>query len=212
MSITHPMKLGLLAALACISSSCVSLVTPEQASIEVKGVKPAEVGITVADQRTNVSGGFSKAKYYGRTRVSYGIPQPILDPKMSVADRLAAQLEAGFQKKGVKTHKVSTDFRGDPASAIRGSGASSRFLVVKLEDVWIDFANPMFGRESILYFNATAQVMDAGGKVHATTSKSFERNFRYNPNDSFFNQAVWTLHPEFTELVNRPQIRSALSR
>ncbi len=206
------LKHATLLLLTTLSVSCVSLVTPEQAAIEVSGVKPASVGVTVADQRTQVSGGFRKSRYYGRTRMSYGIPQPILDPKMSVADRLAAQLEAGFRKNGVAVHKVATEFRGDPASAIRSAGTSSRFLVVKLENVWIDFANPLFGKQSILYFHATAQVMDAGGKVQASTSKRFEKRFRYDVNDSFFNQAVWTLQPEFAALVNRPEIRRALAR
>lgn len=202
------MALAGLAGFALVS--CVSLVTPEQSAIEVSGVKPSSVRVAVADHRKEVAGGRNEDRYYGRCRLGlYGIPTPIIDPKMSVSDRLAAQMEAGFRKRGVDASKVSTTRLSDPLAAADGS---SRTLVVRLDNVWMDFANPLTGNESILYFDATAQVVGPGRKVQATARRSFEKEFRYDPNDSLFNQAVWTLQPEFTQLVNQPQIRSALAR
>jgi hypothetical protein len=184
-----------------LGTSCVSLVTPEQSAIQPQGSVVSPVGITVADQRTNTSGGFRKDRYYGRCRLSYGIPSPVLDPKMSVATRLAQQLAAGFKQRGSTVVLEGSE-----------SGTANKTLTVRLNDVWIDFANPLTGNESILYFDATAEVRDRSGKVIATAARKREANFRYDVNDSFFNQAVKTLQPEFTTLINQPSIRAALAR
>ena len=157
-----------------------------------------------------MAGGSHEDRYYGRCRLGlYGIPTPILDPKMSVAERLAAQVQAGFRKRGVEAGVVPVARFADPLAAVRGG---RRSLVVRLDNVWMDFANPLTGNESILYFDATARVVGANGRVLATSRRSFEKNFRYDVNDSLFNQAVWTLQPEFTQLLNQPQIRAAQGR
>jgi hypothetical protein len=132
---------------------------------------------------------------------------------MATAERLTRQLEAGFRRQGAEVRSVVTEpfaNSGTIVPGLAGSGAR-KVLLVRLNDVWIDFANPIGGRDSILYFDATAQVLDPSGRVLATATRKFERNFRYNANDSFFNQAVWTLQPEFTTLINQPAIRRALA-
>lgn len=205
--------LRLAAAALCLAAcSCVSIVTPEQSAIAPQGKTASPVGIAVADHRTNTTG-LRKDRYYGRVRLSYGIPTPILDPKMAAAERLTRQLEAGFRSQGAEVRTLVTEpFAKTPEilPALAGQGAR-KVLLVRLDDVWIDFANPIGGRESILYFDATAQVLDPSGRVLATATRKFERNFRYNANDSFFNQAVWTLQPEFTALVGQASIRKALA-
>ena len=198
-SFTSPFSKALSASLAlllaCSTTSCVSLVTSEQAAIRPQSKTSSPVGITVVDQRTNTAGGFRKDRYYGRCRLGlYGIPTPILDPKMSTAQRLTQQLEAGFKQQG----------------AVVQSGAP-KTLTVRLNDVWMDFANPLTGNDSILYFDATAQVTNPSGRVVGSSSRKFQRNFRYDVNDSLFNQAVKTLQPEFSVLVNQPAIQKALA-
>jgi hypothetical protein len=199
-------------ALALATSACVSIVTPEQAPVAPAGKTTSPVGIAVTDHRTSTAG-LRKDRYYGRVRLSYGIPTPIIDPKMATAERLTRQLEAGFRRQGAEVRSVVTEpfaNAGAIVPGLAGNGAR-KVLLVRLNDMWIDFANPIGGRESILYFDATAQVLDPAGRVLATASRKFERNFRYNANDSFFNQAVWTLQPEFTALVNESAIRRALA-
>jgi hypothetical protein len=118
--------------LACSTTSCVSLVTSEQAAIRLQSKTSSPVGIAVVDQRTNTSGGFRKDRYYGRCRLGlYGIPTPILDPEMSTAERLTQQLETGFKQQGTVVQ----------------SGAP-KTLTVRLNDVWMDFANPLAGTPS----------------------------------------------------------------
>ena len=202
----------LVLAVTLAASACVSIVTPEQVPVAPAGKTTSPIGIAVTDHRTNTSG-MRKDRYYGRVRLSYGIPTPILDPKMATAERLTRQLEAGFRRQGAEVRSVVTEpFAQSNAivPGLAGSGAR-KVLLVRLNDMWIDFANPIFGRESILYFDATAQVLDPSGRVLATTTRKFERKFRYDANDSFFNPAIWTLQPEFTTLVNQPAIRRALA-
>lgn len=198
--------------LTLVTSSCVSIVTPEQSAIVPVGKTASPVGIAVTDHRTNTTG-LRKDRYYGRVRLSYGIPTPILDPKMAAAERLTRQLEAGFRSQGAEVRTVTTEpFASNSTVVPSLAGAGARkVLLVRLNDVWIDFANPIGGKESILYFDANAQVLDPAGRVLATTTRKFERNFRYDASDSFFNQAVWTLKPEFSALVNEPSIRRALT-
>jgi len=211
-SLLAPSTRLLVLAVTIASSACVSIVTPEQAPVAPSGKTASPVGIAVTDHRTNTAG-MSKDRYYGRVRLSYGIPTPILDPKMATAERLTRQLEAGFRRQGAEVRSVVTEpfsNAGAIVPGLAGNGAR-KVLLVRLNDVWIDFANPIGGNESILYFDATAQVLDPAGRVLATASRKFQRNFRYNPNDSFFNQAVWTLQPEFNALVNESAIRRALA-
>jgi outer membrane lipopolysaccharide assembly protein LptE/RlpB len=131
---------------------------------------------------------------------------------MAVAERLTRQLEAGFRQQGVEVRTASTEPFADAATVLPSLAGSRKILLVRLSDVWIDFANPIGGNESILYFDATAQVIDPAGKVLASNTRKFQRNFRYNINDSFFNQAVWTLKPEFAALIGQPSIQRALAR
>lgn len=202
----------LAAALALTTSACVSIVTPEQAPIAPAGKTLSPVGIAVTDHRTNTAG-MNKDRYYGRVRLSYGIPTPILDPKMATAERLTRQLEAGFRRQGAEVRSVVTESFANAGAIVPGlaGNGARKVLLVRLNDVWIDFANPIGGNESILYFDATAQVLDPSGRVLATATRKFQRDFRYNPNDSFFNQAVWTLQPEFNTLINESSIRRALA-
>lgn len=198
--------------LALASPSCVSVLKPEQAPVVLQGKTVSPVGVAVTDHRTGTSG-VQKDRYYGRCRLSYGIPTPINDPAMTVAERLTKQLEAGLR--GQKTEARTTTAAafanaGQVVPSLAAAGAS-KVLIVRLNDVWIDFANPIGGRESVLYFNADAQVLDKTGRVLANGSRKLEKNFRYDVNDSFFNQAVWTLQPEFSALVNQPALRRALA-
>ena len=183
---------------ALSATSCVSLVTPEAAAIRVDSRSASPLGIGVVDKRAQVGGGASKDRYMGRCRLGlYGIPTPVIDPKMSFSERIRQQLEAGFEAKGV--------------SVVPAAGAA-RSLVIRIEDdTWIDFANPLTGNASILYFHATAEVV-SGGRTTARASRRLQKDFRYDANDSLFNQAVWTFQPEFSALVNDPKIRAALAR
>lgn len=202
--------LGLGAAL--LSTSCVSLVTPEKAPITPAAKTASPVGIVVSDHRTNTAS-LQKDRYYGRCRLAYGIPSPILDPKMSLAERFAAHAKAGFAKKGMDARTAVTAPFGNPNTMITSltANGAKKVLLVRMDDIWIDFANPLYGKESILYFDATVQVYGANGKLLASTSRKFERNFRYDVNDSLFNQAVLTLQPEFTQLINQSSIMRALA-
>ncbi len=190
-------------------TSCVSLITPEKAPFSPDRKTASPVGITVNDQRKNVSGGLgiNSNRYYGRCRLGlYGIPTPISDPAYSMAERVTKHLEAGFKAKGVEVRTLAA---GDQAFA--GTGASKVLEVTLNDDTWIDFANPMTGNESILYFNATARVLTPSGKSLATATRKIERNFRYDANDSLFNQALVAFQPEFNQLINQPSIRAALA-
>lgn len=184
-------------ATAIFGSSCVKLVTPESAPIHVNYRSSSPVGISVVDERVNSSGGNRKDRYLGRCRLGlYGIPTSILDPKMSISQRVYEHVKAGFDQKGVEV--------------IPAANGSAKSLVIRIkDDTWIDFANPLYGNESILYFNATAEVVSKGN-VRAVTQSKLERKFRYNANDSLFNQAILTLQPEFSKLLNEPKIQSAL--
>lgn len=187
--------------------------TPEQTAIRPQAKTASSVGIAVTDHRTNTTG-FQKDRYYGRCRLGlYGIPTPILDPKMAVAERLTKQLEAGYKQQGVEVRVVTAKpfaGKGDVVSSF-ASTAAPKILLVRLNDVWMDFANPLMGNESILYFDATAEVLSGSGKSLGSATRKFQRNFRYDANDSLFNQAVKTLQPEFSTLVNEPSIRRALA-
>lgn len=200
-------------AFALTLNSCVSLVTPEQTAIRPHSKPVSPVGITVADHRTNTAGG-RKDRYYGRCRLGlYGIPTPILDPKLAVAERLGKQLEAGYKQSGVEVRVTTTNpFSGksDVVASFANTGVR-KILLVRLDDVWMDFANPLTGNESILYFDATAEVLSPSGASLGSAKKKYQKNFRYDANDSLFNQAVKTLQPEFSTLVNEPAIRRALA-
>jgi hypothetical protein len=184
-------------ATAILGSSCVKLVTPESAPIHVNYRSSSPVGVSVVDERVNSSGGRLKDHYLGRCRLGlYGIPSSILDPKMSISERVYEQVKAGFNQKGVEV--------------VPATNGSEKTLVIRIkDDTWIDFANPLYGNESILYFNAAAEVV-SNGKVRAVTQSKLERKFRYDVNDSLFNQAILTLQPEFSKLLNEPKIQSAL--
>jgi hypothetical protein len=184
-------------ATALLGSSCVKLVTPESAPIRVNYRSSSPVSVSVVDERVNASGGKLKDRYLGRCRLGfYGIPTSILDPKMNISQRVYEQIKVGFAQKGVEV---------TPADS-----GSVKTLVIRIkDDTWIDFANPLYGKESILYFNATAEVV-SNGKARAGAQSKFERKFRYDVNDSLFNQAILTLQPEFSKLLNEPKIQSAL--
>lgn len=197
---------------ALLMTSCVSLVTPEKAPITPSARTASPVGIVVSDHRTNTAS-LRQDRYYGRCRLTYGIPSPILDPKMSLSERFAAHAKSGFSKQGIDVRSAVTAPFGNPSDVVNHltANGAKKVLLIRLDDIWIDFANPLGGNDSILYFDATAQVFGANGKNLASVSRKFERNFRYNPNDSFFNQAVLTLQPEFNQMVNQPSILKALA-
>lgn len=169
------------------------------------------MGLMVVDQRQDVAGGLQKDRYMGRCRLGlYGIPTPVIDPKHPFDLRVQQQLQAGFEKKGVEVVVRGEEAQG--ASDFAGSGAR-KILVIRINDAtWIDFANPMTGNESILYFDGTAEVLSPTGSVLGRASHKIRREFKYDANDSLFNQALWTFQPEFQKLVNQPAIRSALTR
>lgn len=203
-----PVRAGLAGIFGLLLGSCVSIVTPEESAIAVGGRPGAQVAVGVVDHRTEVAGGAREDRYYGRCRLGlYGIPTPILDPKMPVAERLTEQFRHGFRGRGVAAQPLKSERFADPRALVQPDG---RTLVVRLNKVWMDFSNPLTGNESILYFDAEAIVFSKDRRVLASARRSFEQNFRYDVNDSLFNQAVWTLHPEFTKLVNDPAVRRAL--
>lgn len=195
-------------------ASCASLVKPGEAPIRPYQKTSSPVGIAVTDHRTKVSGGSRKDRYYGRCRlVWHGIPSSILDPKSTSSDRLTEHLKAGFEEKGMSVVTRSVPkftSNGEIVSGFQGSGVK-KILVVRLDNVWMDFANPLLGNDSLMYFNASAQVLSPSGKVLGSTTKSFEKDFRYDVNDSLFNQAVKVLQPEFESLINDSKVRRALA-
>ncbi len=198
--------LALTFVVAC--TSCVSLITPEKAPFTPDHKTASPVGITVNDQRKNVSGalGINGSHYYGRCRLGlFGIPSPIMGPK-TMAEQVTKHLEAGFKQKGVEVRTLAA---GDQAFA--ATGAQKVLQVTLNDDTWIDFANPLFGNESILYFSATARVLTPSGKFVATATRKIERKFRYDVNDSPFNQALIAFQPEFNQLINQSSIRAALA-
>jgi len=206
--------LTLLAAITC--TSCVSLITPDKAPFTPNQKTSSPVGISVGDTRQNVSGsaGASGSRYYGRCRLGlYGIPTPILDPASSVAERVTKHLEAGFQQKGVEVRTIQAA-KGQAVDtspkALSAAGARKVLQLTIEDDTWIDFANPLYGAASILYFNVTARVFSPSGKLLATSTRKLQRDFHYDPNDSLFNQALLSFQPEFTNLINEPAIKSAL--
>ena len=207
--------LTLLAAITC--TSCVSLVTPDKAPFTPNQKTSSPVGISVSDTRQNVSGsaGASGSRYYGRCRLGlYGIPTPILDPGSSVAERVTKHLEAGFKQKGVEVRTIQA-VKGQSVdtspTALSAAGARKVLQLTIEDDTWIDFANPLYGAASILYFNVTARVFSPSGKLLATSTRKVQRDFHYDANDSLFNQALLSFQPEFTKLINEPAIKSALA-
>jgi outer membrane lipopolysaccharide assembly protein LptE/RlpB len=94
--------------------------------------------------------------------------------------------------------------------ALSAAGARKVLQLTIEDDTWIDFANPLYGAASILYFNVTARVFSPSGKLLATSTRKLQRDFHYDPNDSLFNQALLSFQPEFTNLINEPAIKSAL--
>ena len=116
---------------------------------------------------------------------------------MSISQRVYEQIKVGFAQKGVEV---------TPADS-----GSVKTLVIRIkDDTWIDFANPLYGKESILYFNVAAEVV-SNGKARSGAQSKLERKFRYDVNDSLFNQAILTLQPEFSKLLSEPKIQSALA-
>lgn len=199
--------------LSFVATSCVSLVEPGDAPIAPVSKTVSPVGLAVTDHRTEVSGGNRGDRYYGRCRLGmFGIPTPIFDPKGPIGDRLVEHMKAGFTSKGVEGQSVEI-IRGEASRSVvskfAGTGAK-KVLVIVLNNVWIDFANPMFGKESIMYFDATAEVWSSSGKLLASSNKSYQKKFKYDVNDSLFNQAVIVLQPEFSSLIANSGIQRAL--
>ncbi|MDB6076431.1 MAG: hypothetical protein JWO82_178, partial [Akkermansiaceae bacterium] len=178
------------------------------------GVKKQSLVVAVNDHRTEVSGGSRADRYYGRCRLGlYGIPTPILDPKLTVSDRLSEQIKAGLEGQGAHV-RISKTKRFENPTPLPLS-MTDKSLTIRLNNVWMDFANPMTGNESILYFEATALVIQPGTRgtsgPKASVTRKYEKKFRYDSHDSLLNQGIKTLQPEFTQLLNDPAIRKALS-
>ena len=211
MRIARWFGLGMLLVLSVGSVSCVAHLTPEQSAVEVKGLRAEKVAFAVVDERDNIPFMLYPKRYIGSTRAAYGIPQHLVGLK-PLAEQVALQLEAGLRKNGATVTKVVPESSETLRSEVEAAGVKENVLVVRLKDCWIDFANPMFGRESIVYFDATAEVRDRQWRAVATESRTVERDFQADAQDSFPNLAIRQFQPELQELVNRPSIRNALAR